>query len=185
MEELAKEEKIELLRLARGTIEAGLTKGIWEPRSISTPGLQDPAGAFVTLHVAGNLRGCIGRIEAVAPVGQVVQEMARAAATRDPRFPPLKAGELVQLEVEISVLSPLWPVQDITEIVVGRDGLMIRSGGMSGLLLPQVASEYGWDRETFLAHTCMKAGLAPDSWQRPEAVIEAFSAQFFSEGDFD
>lgn len=184
MESLAKEEKIELLRLARGMIETGLTQGNWEPKAVSTLRLQAPAGAFVTLHVAENLRGCIGRIEAVAPVAQVVQEMAHAAATRDPRFPPMSTGELAQLEVEISVLSPLWAVEDFEQIEVGRDGLMIRSGSLSGLLLPQVASEYGWDRETFLAHTCMKAGLAPDFWQDPEAVIEAFSAQFFSERDF-
>lgn len=184
MEALAKEEKIELLQLARRVIEAGVERGQWDLSTDSNPKLQAPAGAFVTLEVAGELRGCIGRIEAAAPLAQVVGEMARAAATRDPRFPPLDPKELPDLEIQISVLSPFWKVEEWEQIQVGRDGLMIRAGGRSGLLLPQVAAEYGWDRETFLSHTCMKAGLPPDHWQTATAQVEAFSAQIFSEADF-
>ncbi len=184
MEALAKEEKIELLGLARRMIVRGVGEGVWKLETSVNPHLQQPAGGFVTLELGGQLRGCIGQVRAQGPLAEVVQEMAHAAATRDPRFSPLGPEELSQLEIEISVLSPLWPVDDIHKIQVGRDGLMISAGDQSGLLLPQVASEYGWDAETFLSHTCMKAGLPKDHWRLGTAKIEAFTAQIFSEKAF-
>jgi AmmeMemoRadiSam system protein A len=110
----------------------------------------------------------------------VVEECAIAAASRDPRFPPLTAGELPAVDIEISVLTPICPVGDVTEIEVGRDGLVAQDGYRRGLLLPQVASERGWDRETFLSHTCLKAGLRSDAW-RTGARISRFQAEVFSE----
>ena len=131
----------------------------------------------------GELRGCIGYIEGIKPLWEAVRDMARAAALEDPRFPPVRPEEVPELEIEISVLTPLWRVKDIKDIVIGRDGLIIRKGWRQGLLLPQVATEYGWDVKTFLEHTCLKAGLPRDAWKDPEAEIWAFSAEVFSEGE--
>jgi len=143
------------------------------------PALREPGAAFVTLHVAGALRGCIGRVEpGGATLAEVVAEMAEAAATSDRRFPAILPAELPGLEVEISVLGPLVPVDQTEEIVVGRDGLVIEDGPRRGLLLPQVAVEQGWDRETFLAQACRKAQLPPDAW-RGGAGVFRFEAQVF------
>jgi AmmeMemoRadiSam system protein A len=142
------------------------------------PQLAQHAGAFVTLSRQGDLRGCIGRIQADQPVWQVVQQMAISAAQNDPRFYPLGPDELDDLEVEISVLSPLRTISSIDEIEAGKHGLMITKGFHRGLLLPQVASERGWDRDTFLDATCEKAGLPPGTW-RKGAIIEVFTAQVF------
>ena len=144
--------------------------------------LQRPSGAFVTLNErSGELRGCIGSIEAVQPLAQAVASSAVSAAVRDPRFEPVRKEELPDLHIEISVMSPIVPVGDISEIEVGRDGLIIRRGNRAGLLLPQVATEYGWDRDTFLRQTCVKAGLPPDCWRSPDCRIEKFSAEVFGE----
>ena len=144
--------------------------------------LRRPAGAFVTLKThEGDLRGCIGSIQAVQPLFQAVASSAIAAAFRDPRFPPLHAGELEVLTLEISVMGPIEVVSDIEDIVVGRDGLIISKGRNSGLLLQQVASEYGWDRRAFLEHTCGKAGLSRDAWRADDCRIEKFSAVVFGE----
>ncbi len=136
-------------------------------------------GAFVTLYKQGNLRGCIGNIVGTKPLITTVAEMTRAAALEDPRFSPVQPGEIPDIKFEISVLTPIRRVKDIREIVVGRDGIIITRGYNRGLLLPQVATEYGWDLETFLEQTCRKAGLPRDSWKSPDTVIEAFSAQVF------
>src|ERR1051326_6029509 len=120
--------------------------------------LRRPSGAFVTLTQNEELRGCIGSIEPVAPLYMAVSQSAISAAFRDPRFHPLQSQELPGIEIEISVMGPIERVTDVTEIQVGRDGLIIRRGGYAGLLLPQVATDYGWDRETFLQQTCYKAG---------------------------
>lgn len=141
--------------------------------------LTQHAGAFVTLSHHGELRGCIGRILADQPVWQVVQQMAVAAAENDPRFEPLSPAELNDLEVEISVLSPLRTINHVDEIEVGKHGLLITKGFHRGLLLPQVATERGWDRATFLDATCEKAGLPAGTWRRG-ATIEIFSALVFS-----
>jgi AmmeMemoRadiSam system protein A len=144
--------------------------------------LKRPSGAFVTLHTnRGDLRGCIGSIQAVAPLCDAVVSNAINAAFRDPRFYPVQREELAELQIEISVMSPIEPVANVEEIEVGRDGLIISRGSRAGLLLPQVATEYAWDRETFLQQTCVKAGLPPDAWRSPETRIERFSAEVFGE----
>jgi AmmeMemoRadiSam system protein A len=143
--------------------------------------LRRPAGAFVTLRKQGDLRGCIGSIRALEPLYRAVASSAVSAAFRDPRFFPVRKDELSQLELEISVMGPIEPVRDVAEIEVGRDGLIISRGRFAGLLLPQVASEYGWDRETFLDQTCLKAGLQPEAWRAPDTRIEKFAAEVFSE----
>lgn len=138
-------------------------------------------GAFVTLHKNSQLRGCIGYIVGVAPLIETIQRMAIASAFEDPRFPSLEKEEFKYLNIEISVLTPLKKVKDISEIKIGRDGLLIKKGFYQGLLLPQVAEEEGWDVETFLKHTCLKAGLYPDAWKEKDASIEKFSAQIFAQ----
>jgi AmmeMemoRadiSam system protein A len=144
--------------------------------------LRSPAGAFVTLRTHdGDLRGCIGTIRAVEPLHKAVASSAVSAAFRDPRFPPLHPGELERLELEISVMGPIEPVTNIEEIEVSRDGLIISRGERTGLLLPQVAGEYGWDRQTFLDQTCLKAGLPRGAWRSEECRIEKFSAIVFGE----
>ncbi|MCK4298893.1 MAG: TIGR00296 family protein, partial [Planctomycetes bacterium] len=126
-------------------------------------------------------RGCIGRIVGDMPLYKTIIEYAVHAALRDPRFPPVTRSELPDLHIEISVMTPLERVTDVSDIQVGRDGLLIKVGYNQGLLLPQVAAEYGWDRDTFLAHTCRKAGLPLDAWKSPPAEIYRFSAQVFGE----
>jgi AmmeMemoRadiSam system protein A len=143
----------------------------------------EPAGAFVSVHHRGELRGCIGQIEARQPLAAAVAQCAVSAATRDPRFRPITIRELQEdTEIEISVLTPMQRVGSPEEIEVGRDGLLIEQGPRTGLLLPQVATEWGWDRDTFLAQTCRKAGLPLDAWQHG-AVIYKFQAEVFSERD--
>jgi AmmeMemoRadiSam system protein A len=180
---LTVEQRQTLLSIARRSIEALLQGRRPElDRSGLDEALTRPSGAFVSLHTKdGDLRGCIGSIEAVAPLCEAVASSAVNAAFRDPRFYPLRAEELPNVHIEISVMSPIVGVTDVGEIEVGRDGLIIRRGGRAGLLLPQVATEYGWDRETFLRQTCVKAGLPPDAWQTPECRIERFSAEVFGE----
>jgi AmmeMemoRadiSam system protein A len=176
--EYSTEERRWLLRLARQSIRAAVT-GQKLQAPAATPHLSEPRGAFTTLHSHGKLRGCIGHIMAVAPLDQTVREMARAAALEDPRFPPVTEAELASLKLEISVLSPMFEIAP-KDVVVGRHGLMVTYGGQRGLLLPQVAPEWGWDRETFLAQTCRKAGLPPDVLASG-AKLEAFTAEVFGE----
>jgi AmmeMemoRadiSam system protein A len=145
--------------------------------------LSDRRGAFVTLRSGGELRGCIGHIAADRPLGDVVARMAVAAATEDPRFPAVVLAELAELHIEISVLTAPQPLRDrdVTQIVPGRDGLVVQRGGRQGLLLPQVATEYGWDAEELLAATCHKAGFAQDAWRDPKTEILVFRAEVFGE----
>ena len=143
--------------------------------------LRRPAGAFVTLTKGGNLRGCIGSIHAVEPLYRAVATSAISAAFRDPRFYPLQKEEMPQIELEISVMGPIERVTNIEEIEVGRDGLIVSRGRNAGLLLPQVAIDYGWDRQTFLDQTCIKAGLEPGAWRSEQTHIEKFAAEVFSE----
>ncbi len=175
------EERSALLGIARRAIESYL-------RERKVPGIEGAAGklseagsAFVTLTKNRRLRGCIGYTEAVAPLYRVVQECAVAAATEDPRFPPVSAAELPSLRIEISVLTPLVPILP-EEVEVGRHGLMVTKGRMRGLLLPQVPSEMGWDLETFLDQTCVKAGLPSSAW-RHGATLQGFTAEVFGESD--
>jgi len=141
--------------------------------------LARPCGAFVTLKAGGHLRGCIGNVVGDGPLWDTVAAMAQAAAFQDPRFPPVASGEFETLDLEISVLSPLLPCPDPALVEVGRHGLLIRHAGRSGLLLPQVPVEWGWDRETFLAQTCRKAGLPADAWREPGAALFWFEAEVF------
>jgi AmmeMemoRadiSam system protein A len=138
------------------------------------------AGVFVTIHCRGDLRGCIGRLEADMPLPRSVARCAVAACSEDPRFPAVDSSELPYLTLEISVLGPMERAGGPADIEVGRHGLMIEKGWRSGLLLPQVAVEWRWDATTFLSETCRKAGLAPDSWQRG-ATIWKFEAEVFGE----
>ncbi len=177
--ELSAAEKQQLHEIARQSIAAGLRGEAPPPLPQLSGVLQEPRGAFVTLHKRGALRGCIGFIEAIKPLAATVQEMAYAAAFRDPRFPPLTAAEWPDIDVEISVLSPLRRIQSVEEIQVGRHGLYLRRGRHHGLLLPQVATEYGWDRDTFLQQTCRKANLPVRAWQDPQTEIYVFSADIF------
>jgi len=170
-----------LLQMARGSIEAHLLDKPVEPLKSTPQSLCEPRGAFVSLHRRGQLRGCIGYLEAVKPLGQTVREMAAAAAFHDPRFRPLGKEELADLEVEISVLSPMQLIKNIDEIQVGTHGLYIVQGYSRGLLLPQVATEYKWDRLTFLQQTCCKAGLPPEAWKDPGTKIYRFTAEIISD----
>jgi len=178
------EQKRQLLRIARESIATVLDGRTPELKAGDFHEiLHRPAGAFVTLTVraTGDLRGCIGSIRAVEPLYRAVMSSAISAAFRDPRFTPLRAGELERLALEISVMGPIEPVSDFEEIVVGRDGLIISRGRYAGLLLPQVATEYGWDRDTFLSQTCVKAGLPRDAWRDADTRVEKFSAVVFGE----
>jgi len=177
---LADDEKRELLRIARASIQAELA-GKKPPAAKGQGTLDEKRGAFVSLKKRGHLRGCIGFIEAKKPLARTVEEMAVAAAFQDPRFEPVRREELKDVKLEISVLTPLRKVADVGEIEVGTHGLYIRKGSRAGLLLPQVATEYGWDRDTFLKETCRKAGLAPDAWRDPGTEISLFSADVFGE----
>jgi len=178
---LDKKEQQFLLSLARRTIEHYLKTG--EPPTIETvenKKLQEKRGAFVTLKVEGQLRGCIGYPLPIKPLYETVIDMAIAASTQDYRFAPLAPEELPRTRIEISVLSLPRPVKDISDIEVGKHGIIVSKGYHKGLLLPQVPLEYDWDRETFLGHGCLKAGLDEDEWKRG-VRIEMFSAQVFSE----
>jgi uncharacterized protein len=175
---------VALLRLARDTLEAHLA-GRPLPPVPDVPGAALKRGAFVTITELGALRGCIGRITGDRPLGEVVREMTVAAARDDPRFPPVVPTELPGLALEISVLSaPATLLPSPVEpgrLVLGRDGLIVRRGRHVGLLLPQVATEYHWGSEAFLAATCRKAGLSPDAWRDPDTEVLTFQADVFAE----
>ena len=168
-----------LLTLAREAIQAYVGAAPAHVASDS-PVLAEPGGAFVTLQKDGELRGCIGHIEPNEPLGKVVPRCAVAAASTDPRFPPITADELRQIDIEISLLGPLEQIHGPGDIIVGRHGLVVEQGWQRGLLLPQVATEWQWDAETFLAHTCHKAGLPRDAWQHGASIFR-FEAEVFGE----
>ena len=176
-------EKRQLMEIAKATIDAvvrGNPVPEFEPVSST---VREERGAFVTIRQRGQLRGCIGYIIPVKPLYLTVREVAESAALKDPRFPPVSIDELPYLEYEISALSPIRKIEDVKEIEVGRDGIIIRRGYYQGLLLPQVATEYGWNREQFLEHTCKKAGLPANAWKNPDTEISIFSAEVFDEND--
>jgi AmmeMemoRadiSam system protein B/AmmeMemoRadiSam system protein A len=176
---LTAEEKMTLRQIAQAAIEGKLKKE--KPPKVEnlTATLREKRGAFVSLHSRGQLRGCIGLIQAAKALHLSVEEMAMAAAFNDPRFPPVSVKELKDLEIEISVLTPLTRMKEEKEIEVGKHGLYIKKGFYSGLLLPQVATEYNWDPITFLEETCRKAGLPRKAWKDPDAEIYLFSADIF------
>lgn len=181
---LSETDRQTLLRVARETLEARLRGDARPAAPAGTDALEAPCGAFVTLKNRGRLRGCIGTFTARRPLRETVQEMAEAAL-RDPRFlaNPVTAGELPQIDVELSVLSPLEKTSDpMGEIELGRDGIYIDAGVRSGCFLPQVATETGWSKEEFLANCCShKAGLPPDAWKSPEVTVYRFEAEVFGE----
>ncbi len=178
---LSDKQKSKLLALARKTIEEG-ARGKKKPKAgQDDEDLAIPAGAFVSLHKQGRLRGCIGRFEADSPLFETVVDMAWAASKNDPRFNEVGQEELSDIDIEISVLSPLKKISDISRIEVGRHGIYIMRGGRRGTLLPQVAQEQGWDRDEFLRHTCMKAGLPPDAYKDEGTDIYIYDALVFGE----
>jgi len=176
------EDKTTLLALARSTVETAVREDrALDPPTETSPELQQERGAFTSLHLHGKLRGCIGFTAPRKTLAGTVRDTALLAALRDPRFSPVQAAELDDLEYEISVLSPLRRVLDPTQIKIGVHGLLIKNGDKEGLLLPQVPVEWKWDRETFLAQSCHKAGLPLDAWKDPETDIFAFTAVVFHE----
>ncbi len=186
---LTQAEQRSLLRIARDSIGQEMAKRHRGARHTGSHGEDAPdsppeqkGGAFVTLRIDGELRGCIGYIEYPGPVRVAVEDVARKAAFGDPRFDPLQPDELEKVSIEVSVLTPMRRIGSPEEITIGRDGLVVEMHGHRGLLLPQVATEYGWDVNEFLANTCRKAGLPGDAWRDPRAVLYAFSAQVFAEG---
>jgi AmmeMemoRadiSam system protein B/AmmeMemoRadiSam system protein A len=177
---LAKSDKEELVALARRSIESWMEQGKLPEYVPGSEALRARGAAFVTLKDRGRLRGCIGQDTARMPLYRCVQEMAVAAAFEDPRFPQVRSEELPGLTIEISVMSPLRTVTQPADVTVGRDGLVVRKRGRSGLLLPQVPVEQGWEREQFISQTCVKAGLPPDEWKKGVEMY-AFSADVFGE----
>ena len=172
------EERAFLVRLAHESIAATLDGRESQPASVPER-LREPRGAFTTLYLDGEVRGCVGYVFAAAPLYQTVMETADAAAFHDLRFMPVNREEATRLQVSISVLSPVEPIRP-EQIELGKHGLIVTLGQRRGLLLPQVPLEHGWDLETFLQQTCRKAGLAPNAWQRG-ATLEAFTAEIFGE----
>jgi AmmeMemoRadiSam system protein A len=169
-----------LLAIARDALTAHLNGSAAAPVEPRPDLLDRPSGAFVTLHRSGELRGCIGHVEANEPLGRVIARCAIAAGTEDPRFPAVTPGELHELEIELSIMGPLEPVADLGEIHIGRHGLVVEQGWHRGLLLPQVATEWHWDVRDFVAETCRKAGLSRDAW-KSGAKIWKFEAEVFGE----
>jgi uncharacterized protein len=181
------EEKRALLEIARAAVIAHVTGQALAP---GTPDLGRRAtdlgpratGAFVTIKKKGELRGCLGTLECKRPLAEEVARLAASTSHEDPRFEPVRPSELADLEYEVSVLGPLEPIDPRAPdaIVIGRHGLVVEQGTRRGLLLPQVATEWNWDREQFLAHTCRKAGLPTDAWQR-SALVYRFDAEVFGD----
>ena len=173
------EERELLLTLAHQAIQTSLEERELEPPPVSEH-LQQQRGAFTTLYLDGEVRGCVGYVYPVSPLFQTIVETARAAAFNDMRFLPVTRQEAERLQISISVLSPLFSIKP-EEVELGKHGLLITQGNRRGLLLPQVPAEHGWDLKTFLQQTCRKAALAPDAWQHG-ATLEAFTAEIFGEG---
>ncbi len=179
-ERLTHEQERFLLKLARQAIEHHFKKGTPLDVHVHDALLKEKRGAFVTLKVNGELRGCIGYPLPHKPLYETIVEMAVAAATQDFRFEPLSLEEMSHTKIEISVLGLPEAVKNPKDVDVGCHGIIISKGYNRGLLLPQVPLEYNWDRETYLRHGCLKAGLSPDDWKKG-AKIEVFTAQVFSE----
>lgn len=179
-DKLTPEEKENLLKLARASIEKRLLGETKIEVKTDFPIFNEKRAAFVTLHIHGNLRGCIGQIIATNKLVDTIREMAVSAAFGDPRFPALTKKEYSEIDVEISVLTPIQEIESWKEVKIGVHGIIISKGYYKGLLLPQVATEYGWDNETFISHGCMKAGLPRDEYKRG-VKIEIFAANVFGE----
>jgi AmmeMemoRadiSam system protein A len=169
-----------LLSIARGAIHAAVT-GAQAPAVSDAAILHEERGVFVTLTHGGRLRGCIGRIEADIPLSALLPLMAVASATEDPRFPAVSARELDGLHIEISLLTPLALLASPGTIEIGRHGLLVHARGRRGVLLPQVAAEYGWNADEFLAQTCLKAALPADAWKHADTRVHTFETEIIAE----
>lgn len=186
---LTKDEEKTLLRLARYVLERLTRDGITEFTSEMlglfeiTEDLRKPAGVFVTYHSHGQLRGCIGNILPTEPLVKAVIENAMHSAAHDPRFDPILPDELEDIQIEISVMSPLIPVKSTDEVEVGRDGLVLRAAGRTGVFLPQVPVEWHWEKQEYLEQLGRKAGLDGKAYNRNDAELWRFTAQVFSEGN--
>ncbi|NIO03564.1 MAG: AmmeMemoRadiSam system protein A [Proteobacteria bacterium] len=176
---LTEDEKERLRQIAWTVVEHRVLDKPLPKFEVTSDRLKENRGAFVTLNKKGQLRGCIGNTRGNQPLHETVAEMAEAAAFSDPRFAPLSREELKDIDIEISALTPLRKIEDVQEVEVGVHGIYIEKGFFSGLLLPQVATEYGWDRITFLEHTCYKAGLHRNAWKEKDTNIYIFSADIF------
>ena len=178
---LTSDDKNALLRLARESIISAFdSEDPPYPTTISRT-LNENLGAFVTLNKDGMLRGCIGTFRADKPLYKIIAEMARQAAFSDPRFPSVQKNEIERIDIEISVLTPMKKINDPMSVEVGRDGLYIINGMRSGVLLPQVPVEYGWDKIRFLQQTCLKAGLSSEMWKDKNSQIFTFQAEIFGD----
>ena len=180
---LTKAEQNELLRIARTTLDSTIRKGTVPDLAPATGRLTEYRGVFVTLKEHGDLRGCIGYIEGIKPLNQAVRDMAVAASTEDYRFSPVDPKELKDIDVEITVLTPMQACPDPEhQIVLGKHGIVVKKGGRQGVFLPQVATETGWDVDTYLSQCCsQKAGLAPDAWKKGDCQVFTFCGQVFGE----
>ncbi len=180
-------ERQTLLRLARYVLERFVQEGVGRFPLTSltmfeiTESLRRPSGVFVTYHRQGRLRGCIGNILPSEPLFQAVVENAMHSAAHDPRFAPVDPEEVAGIRIEISVMSPLIPVRELAEIEVGRDGLILQASGRTGVFLPQVPVECGWDKTRYLEQLGLKAGLDMGAYLRKDARLQRFTAQVFSE----
>ena len=181
--ELNTHEQEVLLAIARQAIIQGVKNGqeYIEPREERA--LNQRNGCFVTIKQNGQLRGCIGNFQSELPLFKEVAQMAQASASKDPRFYPLKEQDLENISLEISVLTPLQKIETIDDIEIGKHGIYIEKSFYRGVLLPQVAVEHDWDRQTFLKQTCLKAGLPPEAWTADDADIYIFSAQVFGDAN--
>jgi len=166
------------LRLAHDSVESLVLERA-PAQEKPGPHLEEPRGVFTTLYLGGRLRGCVGYVAPVLPVHRAVFETARAAAAQDTRFSPVTCEEIRDLQISLSILSPLHPI-DAGQVEIGRHGLVVAAGVRRGLLLPQVPVEHGWTREEFLEQACRKAGLYPDAW-KSGATLEAFTAEVFGD----
>jgi uncharacterized protein len=181
MTPLSPTERAALLGIARGAILSHL--GLAPAPALPESGaLGEERGAFVTVHVSGDLRGCIGTFRPAGSLAATVARMAVSAASDDPRFHPISAADVAALELSVSALGPPRTLSDPRTVAIGREGLIVKRGFHRGTLLPKVAVEHGWSAEEFLKHTCLKAGLPPRAWQESDVTIEAFEAEEFGEG---
>jgi AmmeMemoRadiSam system protein A len=178
---LSDEDKRFLLRLARDSMVAFASGRTFEAPAAVPADVRAVRGAFVSLHKAGDLRGCIGYVEGIKPLWEAVRALAVEASAHDPRFAPVRPREIEEVDIEISVLEPLERIKGPADLEIGAHGLFIRSVGRSGLLLPQVATQHAWEPEKFLEQTCWKAGLPLNEWRGPRAEIYRFGAEVFGE----
>ena len=180
MQSLSEEDRRAILEAARQGVFHAVQHGRSTPVLSHTGIFAQPCGLFVTLHVGGKLRGCIGVVEARETLGENLAQCSADAALHDPRFSPLRSRELDHLEIEVSLLTPLHPLRP-EEVEIGRHGLLVERGARRGLLLPQVATEHKLGREQFLAETCLKAGLPRDAWKQPETRLYGFECEIVAE----